>query len=373
MRRFRSYVGLAGLALTLVACGSEDTGTEKKTVSRVYIPENAFTPKALEATIGDLIDEIGKTEPENLQLGVVLKNVTGYWEPVKLGANRAFGELGVSGVVLAPSEANEQDSRARQIQILQDRHDSGYQGFGVAPLAQALASEIDALVDSGVPVVTIDSDLTDSKRALYVGTINSEAGKASAQTLLGYVSGGPGTVIVLGHEVEAEWPDGYNRTMAAKQVLEGAGYTVVVRQTTWSEEGEIADIEFMKQALLDADPPAVGMMSMFSPTFRCARALQDAGLSADTVSIVGFDFEPETVQFMREGLIKATHAQRQYYMGYLVPYVLYSANVLGMEATKDILAEHMVDEFRFDAGLDVVPATELDEYNAFLDSLGISG
>lgn len=373
MRRLRSYVGLAGLALTFVACGSEDTGAQKKTVSRVYIPENAFTPKALEATIDDLIEEIGQTEPVNLQLGVVLKNVTGYWEPVKLGANRAFGELGVSGVVLAPSEANEEDSRARQIQILHDRRDSGYQGFGVAPLAQVLAPEIDALVDSGVPVVTIDSDLTDSKRALYVGTINSEAGRTSAETLLGYLGGAPGTVIVLGHEVAEEWPDGYNRTMGAKQVLEAAGYTVVVRQTTWSEEGEIADIDFMKQELMAADPPAVGMLSMFSPTFRCAQALQDSGLPVDSVSIVGFDFEPETVQFMREGLIQATHAQRQYYMGYMVPYVLYSANVLGMEATKDIIGRHMVDDFRFDAGLDVVPAGELDEYNAFLDSLGISG
>jgi ribose transport system substrate-binding protein len=76
---------------------------------------------------------------------------------------------------------------------------------------------------------------------------------------------------------------------------------------------------------------------------------------------------------MDAGMIKATHAQRQYYMGYLTPYLLYGMNVLGKDKVKDILGSHMVDEHRFNSGLDVVGANQLDDYYSFLDNLGIGG
>jgi len=365
-------VPLLALMFSISACSS-DSAPEKKTVTRVEIPENAFKPVALENTIQDLIEEIGKTEAKPLQLSVVLKNLTGYWEPVKIGANRAFGELQVTGSVLAPAEGTEEESRNRQVQILEERLAAGYNGFGVAPLADIVGPAIDDLVDSGAPVVTIDSDLITSKRQLYIGTINSEAGATAAETLKYYLPNTGGTVIILGHDDEATWPDGYSRSMAAKAVLENAGYTVDLRKTNWSEDGETQDVDYMKEKLLTSESPVVGMLSMFSPTFRCARAAEAAELTGDDIAIVGFDFEPETVSYMRSGLVKATHAQRQYYMGYLVPYVLYSMNVLGQEKTIDVISSHMVDEHRFDAGLDVVPAEKLDEYNDFLDSLRIGG
>jgi ribose transport system substrate-binding protein len=359
--------------LALSGCSSEEVAPEKKVVTRVTVPENAFKPAALDETIDELIEALAETEPQQLQLGVVLKRLTGYWEPVKVGANRAFGELEVSGVVLAPTEGTEEEARQQQILLLDERQDAGFHGFGIAPVAEVVQPSLDAMVDTGVPVITIDSDLVSSKRQLYIGTLNYEAGQTAADTLSDMLPSDGGTVVILGHEIEAEWPDGFRRTQGAKDVLEAKGYTVVVRQTTWTEQGELDDIEFMTTALEDADPPAVGMLSMFSPTFRCARAAEDAGLNGDDLSIVGFDFEPETLEYMHQGLIKATHAQRQYYMGYLVPYMLYSMKALGVSKTMDIISPHMADESRFNAGLDVVNADQVDEYNAFLDSLGIGG
>jgi ribose transport system substrate-binding protein len=57
----------------------------------------------------------------------------------------------------------------------------------------------------------------------------------------------------------------------------------------------------------------------------------------------------------------------------MVPYVLYSLNVLGTERTLEILSPQMVDESRFNAGIEVVRADRVDDYNSFLDSLGIGG
>jgi len=361
------------LALALGACSSTDDATPKKTVTRVEIPDSEFKPVELENTVNALVSEIGKHDPQKLQLGVVLKELTGYWEPVKVGANRAIGELGVSGVVIAPTEETEEAARNRQVEMMQEREGAGYDGMGLAPLADILTPEIDNFADSGTPVVTIDSDLPSSKRQLYIGTINYEAGHTSGETLSKMLGSGQGGVIILGHDDEPTWPDGYNRTQGAKDVLEAAGYKVTVHKTNWDSDGEQKDVDAMADALKTLDPPVVGMLSMFSPTYRCARAVEAADLTGDDVTVVGFDFEPETLSYMQSGMIKATHAQRQYYFGYMVPYVLYSMKVLGTSKTLDILGSQMVDESRFNAGIDVVKADQVDDYNAFLDSLGIGG
>lgn len=372
-RKLSRCIHLAGLALALSACGStDDTGASKKSVSRVEIPASEFKPVALEDTINTLVTEIGKTSPKQLQLGVVLKDLVGYWEPVKVGANRAFGELGVSGVVLAPVQGSTDEATNSQVQLLQERENAGYDGLGLAPLADPLAAEIDNFEDQGTPVVTIDSDQPNSKRELYVGTANYDAGHTAGDTLVGLLPGGAGTVIVLG-TAQTQWQDGFNRTQGALDALEAAGYTAVVHETDWTDDLQAQDVVDMTALLQNSDPPAVGMLSMFSPTYLCGRAAEAAGLTGDDVTIVGFDFEPETLTYMQSGMVKATHAQRQYYMGYLVPYVLYSMKALGAERTLEILSPEMTDAVRFNSGIDVVPAEKVDSYNAFLDSLGISG
>lgn len=370
-RSLKTLAHITSIALALSACGSDDAGPDKKVVNRAPIPDNQFKPAELENTIGNLVDEISQTEAKELKLGVVLKTFSGYWEPVKLGANRAIGELDVSGAVLAPTEDDPDDALDRQLEILQEQREVGFDGLGVAPLQTSVGEEIDAAVDQGIPVVTIDSDL-DSKRTLYIGTINYEAGKTAGNTLADLIPEASGRVVILGHNDDT-WPDGFARSNGAKDVLEQAGYQVTVLKTTWDANGDETDSEAIKVLLTDSDPPVVGLLSMFSPTYRLGMAAEKAGKTGDDVTIAGFDFDTKTLDYMRSGMIKATHAQRQYYMGYIVPYVLYSLNVLGEAKTLDLLSDHMVDAYRFDAGLDVVHADQIDEYNAFLDSLGIGG
>jgi ribose transport system substrate-binding protein len=368
----RSVVYGTGVALALASCGGSSTGG-KNDIHRIPVPESAFKPTALESTIGSLVDEINKTESTEAQLGILLKELVGYWEPVKTGANRAIGELKVPGAVVAPADATPDERAASQKLLMANQNSSGsYTGFGLAPLKADITDTINAAVDAGNPVITIDSDLPESKRQLYVGTINPEAGKTAANTLiheLGSVS--TGTVVILGHDNAEDWPDGYQRTMGAKTVLETRGFTVVIRKSTWTETGDAEDSESMRDTIATADPAVVGMIGLFSNAHRCAKAAELASKTGTDIAIVAFDFDPKTLNYMQTGFIRATHVQRQYYMGYIVPYLLYGVNALGMEKTKQIMAPHMVDSARIDSGLDVVGADKVDEYNAFLDSLGI--
>jgi len=364
-------VGVGLVALGAASCGSDTP--EKKVINRVVVPDSQFKPSDLEAIIGNLVTEIGKTDAHTYQLSVVLKQLTGYWEPIKVGVNRAFGELGVQGVVTAPPEGLTDDEAAmQQLDIVHQQRQQGYKGIGLAPNQTTITDEINAAVDAGIPVITIDSDLPDSKREIYVGTMNAEAGQTGAQTLLAMLPPAPGTVILLGHDA-TDWPAGYNRTMGAKNVLDAAGYTTVIRKSTWSTGGGAMDADAMTTIIQTADPPVVGMLGVFANAFNCAAAATSAGKNAGDIKIAAFDFEAETLGYMQSGMIQATHVQRQYYMGYLMPYVLYAINALGLDKTKAILAPHMVDAFRFNTGLDVVSADKVTEYNNFLDSLGIGG
>ena len=185
-------VGVGLVALGAASCGGDTP--EKKIITRVEIPDSEFKPMELESTVDTLVNEIGKTDPQKLQLGVVLKELTGYWEPVKVGANRAFGELGVSGVVIAPTEDDRGSGPQSQVQMMQEREGAGYDGMALAPMADVLTPEIDDFADAGTPVVTIDSDLPASKRQLYIGTINYEAGQTAGETLLAHARRGAGGV-----------------------------------------------------------------------------------------------------------------------------------------------------------------------------------
>jgi ribose transport system substrate-binding protein len=388
------FVGALSLAFAAVACGASDadepsTNTkdddkesaeeERNNINRDEIEESSFKPVELENTVDKLVSAIEAKPAEAMKLKVVLKELTGYWEPVQLGAKRALGELDVTGGVEAPiqegEDAKEDVAVQRQIEIMEKDVKAGYNGFALAPFGDDLAEQIAAVNADKIPVVTIDSDVAESKRALYIGTMNADAGETGGTSLADLLKDSDvdsGSVVIYGHDDEG-WQDGFDRTMGAKKVLEEAGFTAIVHKVDWSDTGEATDLALMADDFANADPPVVGMLGVFSVAYRCAMAAQAAEKEAGDIKIAAFDFDPKTVEFMQDGYIQVTHAQRQYYMGYLAPYVLYGINVLGADKTKDILSAHMVDNVRFNAGLDVVGADQLDDYYTYLDSLGIGG
>ncbi|WP_437813556.1 sugar ABC transporter substrate-binding protein [Sorangium sp. So ce1078] len=366
------WVAALGLTLVTTACGSSDTdgaGERAVPIQRTPTPENEFTPAELEGTIDSLVAEINKSAIEPAQMAVLLKQQTGFWAPVVTAANRAMGELGVAGNVLgpiAPSGDIEESEELQNQQIKQAVAD-GAEGIGIAPFGDAQAAALEEAMAKGVQVVTLDTDLSASKRSIYVGTLNKAAGATAAETLLAMLPQPPGTVMIHGND-NPGWVDGMDRTHGAREVFEKAGYGVLVRSATWDATGEAEDVEWMKDTLEAADPPVVGLLGLFNVSYRCAMAADAA--SKPDIPIVAFDFDPKTVDYMRKGRIKATHTQRQYYEGYLVPYILYGIKAIGLDATKDILAPQMVDDDRVNTGLDVVPGDKIDAYYDFLSSIG---
>ncbi|HTN89643.1 MAG TPA: substrate-binding domain-containing protein [Sorangium sp.] len=368
----RRWTAAFGLLLTTTACGSSDTpdaGTDVGPIERPPTLESEFTPVELEETVDRLLAVINEGTIEPMHMVVLLKNLDTFFEPIATGASRAMGELGVTGNVLGPTDQSPDDSTTSQDlqnQQIEQAVAGGAEGIGVSPYGDVNAAAVDKAVASGAHVVTLDTDVAASKRSLYVGVINTSVGATAANTLIAMLPPPPGTVIVHGN-TGADWVDGYARTQGAREVIQAAGYAPVVSEAAFAA-GEDVDIDYMKQNIATANPPVVGMVGLFNISYRCVMGADAAGIP--DVPIVAFDFDPRTVDYMRQGRIKATHTQRQYYEGYLVPYILYGIKTIGLDATREILGPLMDGDSRVNIGLDVVPFDKIDAYNAFLDEIG---
>ncbi|MGK3997131.1 substrate-binding domain-containing protein [Sorangium sp. So ce1024] len=368
----RGRMAAFALVVMTAACGSSESflpGEQVTLIKRAELPPNEFTPEELEATVDALVAEMNANPIQPMQMVVLLKELSGFFEPIATGANRAMGELGVTGNVLGPNTATENGPTSQELQNQQIRQAvaDGADGIGVSPYDTSNAAAIDEAAMNGAHVVTLDTDAADSQRSLYVGSLHARAGGTAATTLLSMLPPPPGTVLIHGN-VGADWVDGYARTQGAQGVLAAAGYTTLVTQAVFVGD-DTFDVEWTRSQMVAADPPVVGMVGLFNISYRCVMAADAAGMP--DLPIVAFDFDPRTVDFMRQGRIKATHTQRQYYEGYLVPYILYGIKSIGLDATKAILSPLMKDsDNQVDVGTDVVPADKIDAYNDFLASIG---
>jgi ribose transport system substrate-binding protein len=349
-----------------------DTSLQEAWLVRTEMPDSPFVPVDLEDALDNLASALNETEPDlDIKLSFIQKDLTDYWKVTLLGAYASVAELGIVGNVSAPNPLDDEDLVVQeQIDLVYQSIGSEFNGVGLAPLTSDLIPAIESAAEMGLVVVTFDSDEADSKRHFYVGTNNLEAGRKGGETLVNLIGeNNLGTVIVYGDHDDPEWVDGYERTHAAADVLSAAGYTVVPVQDNWSYDD--GDLDVLKTALETADPKAVGMIGMFSNAYVCADAAVAAGV-IDDIKIAAFDFDLKTIQYMENGQIQATHTQRQYYMGLLVPYILYSSIVMGVDETKNLILEIMESDGIIDTGLDVVTADRLGEYNDYLDMMGIA-
>ncbi|XXX81415.1 substrate-binding domain-containing protein [Sorangium sp. So ce134] len=268
----RCWAAAFGLTLMTAACGASDTdaGREPTPIERAPVPQNEFTPVEIEATIDRLVAEINKTSIQRTQLTVLLKELDGFFAPIATGANRAMGELGaaerVTGNVLGTNRASTEAMAHQTVQIEQAVTE-GTEGIAITPFGEVNMDAIDDAVAKGIPVVTLETDLARSKRSIYVGIDNTSAGTTAGKTLLPMLPRPPGTVILHGTE-DPTWLDGVRRTQAAQSVFEAAGYDVLVQPIDYLHEAE--DAEALKAAIDAADPPVVGLIGVFSVSYRCA-------------------------------------------------------------------------------------------------------
>jgi ribose transport system substrate-binding protein len=123
-----------------------------------------------------------------------------YWQEAGAGLRKAAQQLQVRAEMTGPDTYDPKQQQAEFQRVVKLKPS----GIMVSPGdPKLLKDDIDAAIASGIPVITIDSDAAASKRLLFIGTNNYQAGLMGGRTAAREMHG-KGNVVVTAVRLKVE-------------------------------------------------------------------------------------------------------------------------------------------------------------------------
>ena len=181
--------------------------------------------------------------------------------------------------------------------------------------------KINACVDDGLFVVTINNDVESSRRHCYVGSDYLQGGR-TAGALMKMIcphSLNAGVLLgsrnMLGHQ---------QRLQGFQEVMEGYDFTLLGVEETADDDMQAYEAA---RKLIDEHPEINALFVVSSGGYGTARAIQAA--NRRDITIVAFDTIPSTIDMMQKGLIKAALYQHPHQQGRRAMQVMFDYLVNG--------------------------------------------
>jgi ribose transport system substrate-binding protein len=240
-------------------------------------------------------------------LAFVVNGASDFWKAAEAGVKKAQAELPNYNLVF---KYPEQSSAAIQTRIMDDLVAAGVAGILVSPVDPKTMGDALNRVGGQVALFTTDSDAPNSKRVVYIGSSNTDAGKQAGQLMVKAMPNGGkcmGFVGLPGADNARE------RIEGVREVIKGTKIELVdVRADDIDQTRAKRNVEDTLTARPDINC-MVGFYSYNTP--RIYEALKDAG-KIGKVTIIGFDEDPITLGGVKEGTIVGTVVQQPYEWGY---------------------------------------------------------
>ncbi len=225
------------------------------------------------------------------------------------GIREAQRELEDYGVKIILKETSGYDVD-RQLEEIDELLAQGITALGLLPLMdRKVAEKIDSIVDSGIPVVTINSDIEDSKRNLYVGTDFKKSGNLAAG-LMGLINPRAQVLILTGsskllsHNLRIS---GFSETIG-KRFPE-----ISVIEVVECRNNNFTAYEAVKKSIEDHPE----MDALYITAEGIKGACEAVSLYPERrINIICFDDVDYVKQFIKEGKISATICQQPRRQGY---------------------------------------------------------
>ncbi len=327
MKKFFALALSLVMALSLVACGQKEEAPA----------EGEETPA-----------EETPAETSDIEVAVVLKTLASeYWGYVEAGCKAAAEDLGINVTVVGPNAESDIEGQVAQIE---QQIGAGCDAIVCAPNdAGAAAGALQAALDAGIPVLSVDTNVGIEGQTSFVGTSNVDAAYEGAKWAIEQVGSDAKAVIIYGQEGDNTSNmrrEGYEKacTEAGVEVLSAlSGQNTTDGATKTMEDLLNAYPDQIKMVFCHNDDTAIGAMN----------ACKNAGVT--DMTIVGFDGNASAVDLILAGeMVKATVAQQPYEMGYQV-----------VEAAVKAINDETVEEV-INAPVEVVTA---ENGQAYLDNL----
>lgn len=287
-----------------------------------------------------------------------------YWNAGKVGFNKGLKDLGIKGTYQAPANGR----LDQQLSIIQTLRGQGITGLSVSAIdPTAIKSPISSANKAGIPVLAIDSPLPkEDGAALYLGTPNYTAGQKAGEAMK-QALGGKGQVVVLVGSLTTS--NAVERIQGFEDALKGTDIKVVQKL---SDNMDAAKALTNAQTVIQTNPNVNGLYGVYSYDGPSAgQAVQAAGKTGK-VKIISDDSDPQTLKFVKSGVIQATVLQQPYQQGYTGAYLLAAFKVLGVDATMKIVKPYLEsDGTTLSSGVGLVTQANLGDYQAKLTQMGI--
>jgi ribose transport system substrate-binding protein len=232
-----------------------------------------------------------------------------YWQEAQAGFRDAGKGLGVKVDFAGPDAF----SPEQELDALQKAIEQKPAGILLsASRVDMFRSAIDGAIGQGIPVICIDSDAPNSKRLMFIGTDNFRAGTESGKRM-GEILKGKGNVVVV------SIPGQFNLDERVRGVNEALKkYPGIKIIQTIDDKGDARSANDQISAMLGkgAKEKVDGIICLeASGGGGAAEALHRLDQTGK-IPIVAFDKDPETLDFVAQGAIAATIAQKPYVMSY---------------------------------------------------------
>ena len=228
-----------------------------------------------------------------------------YWKAAGAGLSQSAGQLKVRYEFVGPDEYNPQAEKEAFDKALTKKPT----GILVSAAdAKILTDSINRAIAAGIPVITIDSDAPDSKRLFFIGTNNYQAGLTGGARLAAELKG-KGNVVVFTMPAQTNMADRLRGYRAALDEHPGIKITRVV------------DIAGDPRIVFDTTTAILGKERDKVDAFVCLEA--QGGKEVATVLnsnkvtnkvVIAMDTDPDTLEWIRKGVIAATISQKPYTM-----------------------------------------------------------
>ncbi|MDD2957499.1 MAG: substrate-binding domain-containing protein [Lachnospiraceae bacterium] len=229
-----------------------------------------------------------------------------YWKTCFKGMEDAANLLGVTAKYTGQTDADV----AGQVAVLEQVIAMNPAGIAITCVnSTALADTINSAIDSGIKVVTFDSDSPTSNRSSYLSTGNEEAGASAAEYLVP-LCGSSGKIAVLytvGAENAESRVTGFKNWCAEN--APDVGFVDV------NDAGDTSTATDNMAAALQANDDIVGVFCVDGVAGTAGpTAVNESGI--DGLHVLAFDVDKTVLDMIKSGDIDATVAQGQYNMGY---------------------------------------------------------
>ncbi|MCC6858702.1 MAG: substrate-binding domain-containing protein [Bryobacterales bacterium] len=229
-----------------------------------------------------------------------------YWQDAEAGLTEAARLLGVRAEMVGPETYDPKAEREEFVKLLsRNPKPAGILVSAADP--NLMQDAIDQAIAAGVPVVTMDSDSPKSKRLMFIGTDNYEAGRMGAEVVAKALNGRGNVAVytIAGQENLIERLEGYKRVFARYPQIS-------IVQTVDIHGDPTAAFDATKKIAEQKTQPDAFVCLEALACQEVADVLSRANITGKT--IVAMDTDKDTLEWIGKGVIRATIVQKPFTM-----------------------------------------------------------